>query len=159
MVWRSARRIYETFAHRAYPGGLTYSGHPLATAAAVATINAMADEGMVENAATIGAEVLAPGLAELAAKHRSVGEVRGAGVFWAVELVADQQTREPLAPYGGSSPAMNAVVGACKANGLLPFANFNRIHVVPPCNVTADEAREGLAILDKALDVADQRAV
>ncbi|NKZ15075.1 aspartate aminotransferase family protein [Mycolicibacterium septicum DSM 44393] len=148
--------IYETFAHRAYPGGLTYSGHPLATAAAVATINAMADEGMVENAATIGAEVLAPGLAELAAKHRSVGEVRGAGVFWAVELVADQETREPLAPYGGSSPAMNAVVGACKANGLLPFANFNRVHVVPPCNVTAEEAREGLAILDKALDVADQ---
>ena len=148
--------IYETFAHRAYPGGLTYSGHPLATAAAVATINAMADEGMVENAAKIGAEVLAPGLAELAAKHRSVGEVRGAGVFWAVELVADQQTREPLAPYGGSSPAMNAVVGACKSNGLLPFANFNRVHVVPPCNVTAEEAREGLAILDKALDVADQ---
>ncbi|MDF3341647.1 aspartate aminotransferase family protein [Mycolicibacterium septicum] len=148
--------IYGTFAHRAYPGGLTYSGHPLATAAAVATINAMADEGMVENAAKIGAEVLAPGLAELAAKHRSVGEVRGAGVFWAVELVADQQTREPLAPYGGSSPAMNAVVGACKANGLLPFANFNRVHVVPPCNVTAEEAREGLAILDKALDVADQ---
>lgn len=150
--------IYETFAHRAYPGGLTYSGHPLATAAAVATINAMADEGMVENAAKIGAEVLAPGLAALAAKHRSIGEVRGAGVFWAVELVADQQTREPLAPYGGSSPAMNAVVGACKANGLLPFANYNRIHVVPPCNVTEEEAREGLAILDSALDVADQHA-
>ena len=94
----------------------------------------------------------------MAAKHRSVGEVRGAGVFWAVELVADQQTREPLAPYGGSSPAMNAVIGACKANGLLPFANFNRIHVVPPCNVTEQEAREGLAILDSALDVADQHA-
>ncbi|GAS99835.1 adenosylmethionine-8-amino-7-oxononanoate aminotransferase [Mycolicibacterium canariasense] len=148
--------IYETFAHRPYPGGLTYSGHPLATAAAVATINAMADEGMVENAARIGAEVIGPGLAELAAKHRSVGEVRGAGVFWAVELVKDQQTREPLAPYGGSSPAMNAVIAACKAGGLLPFANFNRIHVVPPCNVSADEVREGLAILDSALDVADQ---
>ncbi|MGJ6121633.1 aspartate aminotransferase family protein [Mycolicibacterium sp. Y3] len=147
--------IYETFAHRPYPGGLTYSGHPLATAAAVATINAMADEGMVENAARIGAEVIGPGLAELAAKHRSVGEVRGAGVFWAVELVADQQTREPLAPYGGSSPAMNAVIAACKAGGLLPFANFNRIHVVPPCNVSEDEVREGLAILDNALDVAD----
>ncbi|MBP2453168.1 aspartate aminotransferase family protein [Mycolicibacterium lutetiense] len=148
--------IYETFAHRPYPGGLTYSGHPLATAAAVATINAMADEGMVENAAKIGSEVIAPGLAELAAKHRSIGEVRGAGVFWAVELVADQQTREPLAPYGGTSPAMGAVVSACKANGLLPFANYNRIHVVPPCNVTEEEAREGLAILDKAFDVADQ---
>ncbi len=147
--------IYETFAHRAYPGGLTYSGHPLATAAAIATINAMADEGMVDNAARIGAEVIGPGLAELAAKHRSIGEVRGAGVFWAVELVADQQTREPLAPYGGSSPAMNAVIAACKSGGLLPFANFNRIHVVPPCNVSEDEVRTGLAILDSALDVAD----
>ncbi len=147
--------IYETFAHRPYPGGLTYSGHPLATAAAVATITAMEDEGMVDNAARIGAEVIGPGLAELAAKHRSVGEVRGAGVFWAVELVKDQQTREPLAPYGGSSPAMNSVIAACKAGGLLPFANFNRIHVVPPCNVSADEVREGLAILDSALDVAD----
>lgn len=147
--------IAETFAHRAYPGGLTYSGHPLATAAAVATINAMEDEGMVDNAARVGAEVIAPGLAELAAKHRSIGEVRGAGVFWAVELVADQKTREPLAPYGGSSPAMNGVIAACKAGGLLPFANFNRIHVVPPCNVSADEVREGLMILDSALDVAD----
>lgn len=147
--------IAETFAHRPYPGGLTYSGHPLATAAAVATITAMADEDMVGNAARIGAEVLGPGLAELAARHPSVGEVRGAGVFWAIELVADRQTREPLAPYGASSAAMNAVVGACKENGLLPFANFNRIHAVPPCNVTADEAREGLAILDQALAVAD----
>lgn len=151
--------IYDTFAHRAYPGGLTYSGHPLACAAAVATINAMEDEGMVENAAEVGAEVIGPGLAELAAKHRSVGEVRGLGVFWALELVKDQQTREPLAPYGTSSPAMNAVIAACKAGGLLPFANFNRIHVVPPCNVSADEAREGLAILDRALDVADEHTV
>ena len=150
--------IYSTFADRAYPGGLTYSGHPLATACAVATITAMEDEGMVGNAARIGADVLGPGLRELAARHRSVGEVRGLGVFWAIELVADQQTREPLAPYGGSSPAMNAVIAACKSGGLLPFANFNRIHAVPPCNVTDDEVAEGLRILDAALDVADQHA-
>ncbi|KMO68221.1 aspartate aminotransferase family protein [Mycolicibacterium obuense] len=150
--------IYSTFADRAYPGGLTYSGHPLATACAVATITAMEDEGMVGNAARIGADVLGPGLRELAARHRSVGEVRGLGVFWAIELVADQQTREPLAPYGGSSPAMNAVIAACKSGGLLPFANFNRIHAVPPCNVTDDEVAEGLRILDAALDVADEHA-
>ena len=150
--------IYSTFADRAYPGGLTYSGHPLATACAVATITAMEDEGMVGNAARIGADVLGPGLRELAARHRSVGEVRGLGVFWAIELVADQQTREPLAPYGGSSPAMNAVIAACKSSGLLPFANFNRIHAVPPCNVTDDEVAEGLRILDAALDVADEHA-
>ncbi len=147
--------IAETFAHRAYPGGLTYSGHPLATAAAVATINAMAEEGMVENAARIGSEVLGSALQELAARHRCVGEVRGAGVFWAVELVTDQATREPLAPYGSSSAAMNTVVAECKKNGLLPFANYNRIHVVPPCIITEELAGEGLAILDRALDVAD----
>ena len=151
--------IYSTFADRAYPGGLTYSGHPLATACAVATITAMEDEGMVDNAARIGKDVLGPGLRELAARHRSVGEVRGLGVFWAIELVADQKTREPLAPYGGSSPAMAAVLAACKSGGLLPFANFNRIHAVPPCNVSDDEVAEGLRILDTALTVADEHAV
>ncbi|CAM3258600.1 aspartate aminotransferase family protein [Mycobacterium frederiksbergense] len=149
-----SEEIAATFADRAYPGGLTYSGHPLACAAAVATINAMEDEGMVANAKRIGSDVLGPGLRELAGKHRCVGEVRGLGVFWAIELVADQQTREPLAPYGGSSPAMNAVIAACKSGGLLPFANFNRIHTVPACNITNDEVREGLAILDTALGAA-----
>jgi taurine---2-oxoglutarate transaminase len=148
--------IYNTFADRAYPGGLTYSGHPLACAAAVATINAMEDENMVANAARIGSEVLGPGLQELAAKHPSVGEARGLGVFWALDLVANPQTREPLAPYGGSSPAMNAVIGACKSGGLLPFANFNRIHAVPACNVSDAEVAEGLKILDAALTVADE---
>ena len=147
--------IAETFADRAYPGGLTYSGHPLATAAAVATINAMTVEGIVENAAAIGRDVLGPGLAELAARHRSVGEVRGIGVFWAVELVKDQGTREPLAPYGSTSAAMNDVIGACKKGGLLPFANFNRLHMVPPCTVSPAEVAEGLEILDAALTVAD----
>jgi taurine--2-oxoglutarate transaminase len=147
--------IAETFAHRAYPGGLTYSGHPLATAAAVATINAMEDEGIVANAARMGDEVLGPLLHDIAARHRCVGEVRGTGVFWALELVADEHTREPLAPYGGTSEAMTAVVRACKSNGLLPFTNFNRVHVVPPCTVSEAEAREGLAILDDVLDIAD----
>ncbi|PYE19400.1 taurine--2-oxoglutarate transaminase [Williamsia limnetica] len=147
--------IAATFADRPYPGGLTYSGHPLATAAAVATINAMTDEGIVDNAARIGAEVLGPGLEKLAEFHPSVGEVRGVGVFWAVELVKNPHTREPLAPYGGSSAAMSEVLGACKKGGLLPFANFNRIHMVPPCNVSDSEVAAGLEILDSALAVAD----
>ena len=114
---------------------------------------------MVDNAARIGEQVLGPGLRDLAARHRSVGEVRGLGVFWAIELVANQQTREPLAPYGGTSPALGAVLAACKSGGLLPFANFNRIHAVPPCNVTDDEVAEGLRILDAALNVADEHCV
>ncbi len=151
--------IYSTFADRAYPGGLTYSGHPLACAAAVATITAMEEEAMVANAARIGEQVLGPGLRELQQRHPSVGEVRGLGVFWAIELVSDPKTREPLAPYGGSSPAMNAVLAACKSGGMLPFANFNRIHVCPPCNVSDAEIAEGLAILDTALGVADEHVV
>jgi taurine--2-oxoglutarate transaminase len=143
--------IYRTFADRVYPGGLTYSGHPLACAAAVATIETMEDDGIVEHAAALGRDVLGPELASLAERHDWIGEVRGTGAFWAIELVTDRDTREPLAPYGASSPAMNAILAACKSGGLLPFANFNRIHVVPPLTTTAEEAREGLAILDAAL--------
>ncbi|WP_327144898.1 aspartate aminotransferase family protein [Nocardia sp. NBC_01327] len=154
-----APHIAATFDDRAYPGGLTYSGHPLATAAAVATINAMQDEGIVENAASIGENVLGPALRELAERHPSIGEVRGLGVFWALELVRDRDTREPLAPYGGSSPAMAETVAAAKAAGLLLFVNFNRLHVVPPCTITEGEAKEGLAILDQALSVADSHLV
>jgi taurine---2-oxoglutarate transaminase len=150
--------IYDTFANRVYPGGLTYSGHPLACATAVATIGAMREEGMVEHAAALGQDVLGPGLRELAEKHACVGEVRGVGVFWAVELVKARSTREPLAPYGGSSPAMNEVVGALKKGGVLAFANFNRIHMVPPCNTSAEDAREALSVLDAALSVGDAHA-
>jgi taurine--2-oxoglutarate transaminase len=108
----------------------------------------MRDEDMIENAATIGEQVLGPGLRALAEKHHIIGEVRGLGVFWALDLVKDRETREPLAPYGGSSPAMAQLQAECRARGYLPFVNFNRVHVVPPCNVSADEVAEGLAILD-----------
>ncbi|WP_228002748.1 aspartate aminotransferase family protein [Nocardia australiensis] len=151
--------IAASFDDRPYPGGLTYSGHPLATAAAVATINAMRDERIVENAADVGARVLGPGLRKLGQRHPSVGEVRGAGVFWALELVRDKTTREPLAPYGGTGPAMTEVVAACRAAGLLMFVNFNRLHVVPPCVVTDAEVKEGLSILDDALTLADRHTV
>jgi len=144
-----------SFNDRAYPGGLTYSGHPLACAAAVAAIEAMEEEGVVENARRIGDDVLRPGLLALAEKHPIIGEVRGLGVFFALDLVVDRATKEPLAPYGASSPAMNEIVAASRREGLLVFNNFNRIHVVPPCTVTEAEAREGLARLDRALAVAD----
>ncbi len=96
--------IAATFNDRVYPGGLTYSGHPLACAAAVASIEAMQSEGIVENARRIGDEVLRPGLTDLAAEHPIIGEVRGLGVFFALDLVSDRATKEPLAPYGGPRP-------------------------------------------------------
>ncbi len=143
--------IAATFNDRVFPGGLTYSGHPLATAAAVATLNAMSEEKMVEHAAQIGQDVIKPLIEALAAKHKVIGEIRGLGVFWAIELVKDRDTHEPLAPYGGSSPAMGELMGACKKAGMIPFMNFNRIHICPPCNVSEAELREGFAILDAAL--------
>jgi taurine--2-oxoglutarate transaminase len=148
--------ICATFAERVYPGGLTYSGHPLACASAVATIETMQDEHIVENARRIGDDVLRPALEALAEKHPVIGEVRGLGVFFALDLVSDRATKEPLAPYGQSSPAMNELVAACRAQALLIFSNFHRIHVVPPCTITESEARDGLGRLDRALDVADK---
>jgi taurine--2-oxoglutarate transaminase len=153
-----SERIAQTFDARPFPGGLTYSGHPLACASAVASIGIFKEEGIVDHARALGADVIGPGLHELAARHPSVGEVRGLGVFWALELVRDRETREPLVPFnagGADAKPMNAFAAACKDRGLWPFTHFNRTHVVPPCTTTADEVREGLAILDEALTVAD----
>ncbi|HET6625695.1 MAG TPA: aspartate aminotransferase family protein [Nocardioidaceae bacterium] len=150
--------VAATFADRPYPGGLTYSGHPLACASAVASINIFKDEGILEHARMLGDDVIGPGLRELAERHPSVGEVRGLGVFWALELVRDRETREPLVPFnasGADAKPMAELAAACKSAGLWPFTHFNRTHVVPPCTTTADEVREGLAILDDALAVAD----
>jgi taurine--2-oxoglutarate transaminase len=155
-------RVAEHFRDRVYPGGLTYSGHPLACAAAVATITAMREENMVGNAAWLGEHVIGPGLREIAERHPSVGEVRGLGVFWAVELVRSRATREMLVPYAATADQagpVTEVVAACRKRGLWPFANFNRIHVLPPCNTTRGEALEGLEILDDALTIADQHVL
>lgn len=147
--------IVETFNYRAYPGGLTYSGHPLACASAVATMKAMEQEGIVENAKTIGDTVLRPGLNEIAANHPVIGEVRGIGVFFALDLVKDRATKEELAPYGGTSEAMGALGAAMKQEGLLPFMNYHRLHIVPPCTISAEEATEALARLDRAFGAID----
>lgn len=143
--------IADPFADQAYPGGLTYSGHLLGCAAAVAAIRAMEDEHVIEHAQILGRDVLGPGLQELQRKHEWIGEVRGTGAFWAIELVADRDTREPLAPYGGSSAPMAAIVAACKRRGLLPMTNFNRVHMVPPLNTSVEDTQEAIGILDEAL--------
>jgi taurine---2-oxoglutarate transaminase len=145
-----SRAIAEAYHDRMFPGGLTYSGHPLACATAVASIRIFEHEGVLEHARHLGDDIIGPALRDIAERHPSVGEVRGLGVFWAVELVADPTTREPAPPA-----TVGAVVAECKRNGMWPLAAANRIHVVPPCNTPDDLAREGLAILDAALAVAD----
>jgi taurine---2-oxoglutarate transaminase len=139
-----ADSIANAFKNEVFPGGLTYSGHPLAMASIVATLDAMADEGIVENAAAIGADVLGPGLHALAKKHPIIGEVRGVGVFWALDLVDDRATRAPV-----SGAVVAEVKNGLMAAGLLPFTADNRIHVVPPCTVSADEVAQALDIYDK----------
>ncbi|WP_407653621.1 aspartate aminotransferase family protein [Actinoplanes oblitus] len=149
--------IAATFDERPFPGGLTYSGHPLACASAVASMQIFKEEGIIEHARALGEDVIGPGLARLKEKHPSVGEVRGLGVFWAIELVRDA-ARTPLVPFnaaGAAAGPMNEVANACKERGLWPFTHFNRVHVVPPCTTSADEVRDGLTILDEALTVAD----
>jgi taurine--2-oxoglutarate transaminase len=150
--------VAETFSERAYQGGLTYSGHPLACAAAVGAIRAMEDDHVVEHAARIGRDVLGPGLQDLAGRHESVGEVRGLGCFFALELVKNPGTREGLVPFnaaGDAAKPMVEVMNACKSRGLWPFAHFNRIHMAPPLIVTEAEVGRALAALDDALAVAD----
>jgi len=131
-----------------FPGGLTYSGHPLAMASIVAALDAMEAEGIVQNAARVGAEAIGPGLEALKAKHPIVGEVRGEGVFWAIELVADRETREPVA-----AAVMARIKSELLARNLVPFVQDNRIHVVPPCVVTDSEVAEALAIYDEVLSL------
>lgn len=138
--------IAATFDERVFPGGLTYSGHPLAAASIVGALDAMQSEGIVDNARTIGAEHIGPGLEALADAHALIGEVRGEGVFWAVELVADPQTREPV-----SAAVMGAVKKELTGRGILPFIADNRIHVVPPCTVSADEVAQAMVAYDEAL--------
>ena len=109
-------------------------------------VKAMAEEDVVGNAGRIGAEVQGPGLREMAAKHELVSEVRGVGVFWAIELVANRTTKAPLA-----ASAIAQLRRDLLDRGLLPFTVDNRIHVVPPANIDPSDAQHGLALIDAAL--------
>ena len=154
-----SQKIADTFRDRVFPGGLTYSGHPLACAAAVASINIFKEEKIVEHARMLGKDVIGPALERMKAKHPSVGDVRGLGVFWAIELVKNRETREPYVPFNASGPdakPMMDLIVACKERNLWPFTHFNRIHVVPPCNTPVEDVKTGLAIIDEVLDIADK---
>ncbi|GDX33369.1 putative aminotransferase [Actinomycetes bacterium] len=154
-----SQKIADTFKDRVFPGGLTYSGHPLACAAAVASINIFKEEKIVEHARMLGKDIIGPALEKIKAKHPSVGDVRGLGVFWAIELVKNRETREPLVPFnaaGADAKPMLELVAACKERNLWPFTHFNRIHVVPPCNTPVEDVKAGLAIIDEVLDLADK---
>ena len=150
--------VYEAIKDRFFAGGLTYSGHPLACAAAVASIEAYREEGIVENAAVMG-ELLEAELPKLAGRHPSIGDVRGLGLFWGVELVRNRETREMLVPYNASGEAAEPVTRLARAameRGLYLFVHWNVIMIAPPLTITREELDEGLAILDEVLSIADE---
>jgi taurine---2-oxoglutarate transaminase len=141
-----------------FAGGLTYSGHPLACAAAVASIEAFKEEGIVENAALMG-DVFAEQLQALQDKHPSIGEVRGLGCFWGVELVRSRDTREPFVPFNSSGETFAPMARVSKAAldlGLYLMTHWNVIMVCPPLTITREELDEGISMLDEALAVADE---
>ena len=111
----------------------------------MASINIFKEEGIIEHARMLGTDVIGPGLEKLQANHPSVGEVRGLGVFWALELVT--RPGHPRSrwcrttPPGADAKPMDDLAAACKQRGLWPFTHFNRLHVVPPCTATVDEVQ------------------
>src|SRR6188472_2694863 len=153
--------IADQLRDRFLAGGLTYSGHPLACASAVASIEAFQEEGIVENAAEHG-RYLAEALPALVAKHPSIGDVRGLGLFWGLELVKNRETKEMLVPFNAGGEAAAPVARLQKAaleSGLYLMAHWNVVMVCPPLTITREELDEGLAILDDALAIADEYVV
>jgi taurine---2-oxoglutarate transaminase len=145
--------IAEWVRDKYFAGGLTYSGHPLACASAVASIEAFREEGIVENAAAMG-PVFEEELGRLAERHPSIGDVRGLGCFWALELVKDRETREPLVPFNATGEDFAPVARIAKAaleRGLYLMTHWNVIMICPPLVITRDEIEEGVSILDDAL--------
>jgi taurine--2-oxoglutarate transaminase len=134
--------------------GLTYSGHPLACAAAVATINAYKDEKIIENAKAQG-ELLAGFIKEMKDKHKSVGDVRNIGLFGCIELVKDRETREPIVPWNGNGEVMDKVKKSLLDDGMYMYLRWNYMFIVPPCIINEEEMKEAFVAIDKALSIAD----
>jgi taurine--2-oxoglutarate transaminase len=150
--------IAEWLRDKYFAGGLTYSGHPLACAVGVASIEAFREEGIVEHAAAMG-DAFGDALHGLAERHPSIGEVRGLGCFWGLELVRNRETREPLVPFNATGEAARPVARLAKAaleRGLYLMTHWNVVMVCPPLTITPEELAEGVAVLDEVLAIADE---
>ena len=148
------RPVADHFRNRVFAGGLTYNSHPLACAAALATIAVFEEDGLIARAKRMGA-LMATLLADLAARHRSVGAVRSIGLFGIVELIRDRATREPMAAFNGSSPEMVALSKFFRQEGLYTLVRWNTFFTNPPLSITEEQLRDGFAIIDRALAITD----
>jgi taurine--2-oxoglutarate transaminase len=149
------RQIAEHFEKNVFYGGLTYNSHPLACAAALATIAVYEEDRLIENARNMG-ELMRGLLEDLQARHPSVGATRSIGLFGIVELVRNRETREPMAPFNGSSPEMQALGKFFRQEGLYTFVRWNSFFTNPPLCITEAELREAFAIIDKGLEITDR---
>lgn len=146
--------IAAAFNERVYQGGLTYNGHPISLAAAIANIEVIQSEGLVERAAQTG-EVMAEMLAELVERHPSIGEVRSIGLFGVIELVRNRQTKEPMAPYNGSSDEMIRLRKYLLDHGVFAYTHWHTLLLIPPLIITPEQLQEGFAVIDQALKITD----
>jgi taurine--2-oxoglutarate transaminase len=149
------RHIADHFQNNVFYGGLTYNSHPLACAAALATIGVYEEDNLIENARRMGV-VMRSLLEELQSRHPSVGATRNIGLFGIVEVVRNPETREPMAPFNGTSPEMQALGKFFRQEGLYTFVRWNTFFTNPPLCITEDELREAFAIIDKALEITDR---
>jgi taurine--2-oxoglutarate transaminase len=146
--------VAEHFTKNVFAGGLTYNSHPVCLAAALATIEVFEQDGLIEHAAKMG-DVMARHHQELAAKHPSVGAVRNIGLFGILELVRNRETGEPMAPFNGSSPEMQALHRYLLDNGVYTILHWNQVMTNPPLSITEAQLAEGFEVLDQALDITD----
>jgi taurine--2-oxoglutarate transaminase len=144
------RAIADHFQDHVFYGGLTYNSHPLACAAALATLAVYAEDGLIDRAKQMG-RLMASLLDDLAAHHPIVGATRSIGLFGIVELVKDRRSMEPMAPYNGTSPQMVKLGKFFREQGLYTFVRWNTFFTNPPLTITEDELRHGFAIIDRGL--------
>jgi taurine---2-oxoglutarate transaminase len=152
------REIAEHFQKNVFYGGLTYNSHPLACAAALATIAVYEEDDLIKRARAMG-KVMGDLMADMKARHLSVGATRSIGLFGIFELVRDQKTLEPMAPFNGTSPEMQALGKHFRQEGLYTFVRWNTFFTNPPLCITEEELREAFAIIDKGLEITDQAVV
>jgi taurine--2-oxoglutarate transaminase len=149
------RRIADHFEKNVFYGGLTYNSHPLACAAALATIAVYEEDALIENARRMGT-VMRGLLEDLQRRHPSVGATRSIGLFGIVELVRNRETREPMAPFNGTSPEMQALSKFFRQEGFYTFVRWNTFFTNPPLCITEAEMHEAFAIIDKGLEITDR---
>src|SRR5947207_6125165 len=149
------RQIADHFAKNVFYGGLTYNSHPLACAAGLATIAVYEEDNLIEHARDMG-RLMRGLLEDLKARHASVGVTRNIGLFGIVELVRNRETLEPMAPFNGTSPEMQALGKYFRQEGLYTFVRWNTFFTNPPLCITEAELREAFAIIDKGLEITDR---